>query len=69
MEKEQQILIMELLTEIDEPLLKFFDIDSDKMLDEKIRVLKALKQGKTISEIPEFYDILELYPEDEMWDL
>lgn len=66
---EKKIEIMSLLPLIDEPMLRFFDIDSDKMLDEKIKVLKDLKAGKTIAEIPTFYDILELYPADgEIWD-
>ena len=60
---------MTLLSQVYDPLLRFFDVDSDKMLDEKIEVLTALKNGKTISEIPKFYDILELYPdENELWD-
>lgn len=67
--EEKKIKIMKLLSEIYEPLLEFLDIDSDKMLDEKIKVLTELKNGKNISEIPNFYDILELYPkDDELWD-
>jgi hypothetical protein len=66
--EEKKIKIMQLLSEIYEPLLEFFDIDSDKMLDEKIKVLTDLKNGKKIADIPNFYDILELYPTD-MWDL
>ena len=47
----------------------FFNLDSDELLDEKIEVLTALKEGKSISEIPKFYDILELYPKDNRrWD-
>jgi len=66
---EKKVLIMTLLSQVYDPLLRFFDVDSDKMLDEKIEVLTALKNGKTISEIPKFYDILELYPdENELWD-
>ena len=65
MKKEQ---IRDLLFEVYEPELKFFDLESDKMLDEKIEVLKALKAGKTIGEIPDFYNILELMPKDGMWD-
>lgn len=42
---------------------KFFDVESYKLLYEKIEVLFALKDGKAISEIPKFYDILELYPQ------
>ena len=67
--EEKKIKIMQLLGEIYEPMLEFFDVDSDKMLDEKIKVLTDLKNGKTIADIPNFYDILELYPKDnEMWD-
>lgn len=65
--EDKKIKIMQLLSEIYEPMLEFFDVDSDKMLDEKIKVLTDLKNGKSISDIPNFYDILELYPND-MWD-
>ena len=65
--EEKKIKILELLTKTDEPMLEFFDVNSDKMLDEKIKVLTDLKNGKTIADIPNFYDILELYPTD-MWD-
>ena len=65
MKKEK---IRELLFEVYEPELKFFDLDSDEMLDEKIEVLEALKAGKTIGEIPNFYDVLELMPKNDMWD-
>lgn len=69
MNKEKKILIMQLIIEIDEPLLRFFDINSNKMLDKKIKVLTELKEGKLISEIPEFYDVLELYPTNNvLWD-
>lgn len=51
------------------PFEQFFDLDSDELLDEKIEVLTALKEGRPISEIPRFYDILELYPKDDThWD-
>lgn len=67
--EEKKLKILELLSEVSEPFLQFFDVDSDEMLDDKIEVLTALKEGKTISEIPKFYDVLELYPpEGEMWD-
>ena len=69
MNKEKKIFIMQLIIDIDEPLLRFFNIYSDRMLDKKIKVLTELKEGKTISEIPDFYDILELYPSNEvLWD-
>lgn len=48
---------------------KFFDLESDKMLDEKIEVLTALKDGKQIKDIPNFYKVLELMPEEgQIWD-
>jgi len=51
------------------PLEQFFDSDSNMLLDEKIEVLTALKEGKHISDIPNFYDILELYPKKGIhWD-
>lgn len=47
----------------------YFDVDSKELLDEKIEVLQALKDGKAISEIPNFYKVLELLPPDgEIWD-
>lgn len=64
--KEQ---IRELLFEVYEPEMKFFDLESNEMLDEKIEVLEALKAGKTIAEIPNFYAVLELLPDEgQMWD-
>ena len=49
---------------------KFFDSDSNEMLDEKIEVLEKLKEGISPSEIPNYYKILELYPKDteSVWD-
>lgn len=66
---EKEMKIMDLLPYADHvPEMKFFDLDSDKLLDEKIEVLEAIKAGKTIAEIPKFYDVLELMPKDGMWD-
>ena len=68
---EKGVKVRELFFEVVFPpmLTQFFDLDSDRLLDEKIEVLTALKEGKQISEIPNFYDILELYPKDgEHWD-
>ena len=68
---EKGVKVRELFFEVDFPpmLTQFFDLDSDRLLDEKIEVLTELKEGKQISEIPNFYDILELYPKDgEHWD-
>lgn len=69
---EKGVKVRELFLEVENfppTLQKFFDLFSDELLDEKIEVLTALKEGKQISEIPNFYDILELYPKDgEHWD-
>lgn len=68
---EKCVKVRKLFFEVDFPpmMIQFFDLDSDELLDEKIEVLTALKEGKPISEIPNFYDILELYPKDgEHWD-
>ena len=43
---------------------RFFDVDSEKMLDEKIRVLKELKSGKMPGDVKGFYEVLEKYPKD-----
>lgn len=69
---EKMIQVMELHAEvmyIDELVAKFFDLDSEAMLDLKIEVLTQLKNGVPPSDIPEYYSILELYPADDvMWD-
>ncbi len=68
-EKKEKIL--NLLFEVDcYEVSQFFDDESDKMLDDKIEVLTALKQGKQIAQIPKFYDVLELMPKgkDDIWD-
>ncbi len=68
---EKKEKITDLLLEVEFPMdfMKFFDLDSEKLLDEKIRVLEALKKGKSIKDIPKFYDVLELYPgDDQHWD-
>ena len=67
-EKKEQIF--SLLLEVSDSLVaKFFDPNSEKMLDEKIEVLTALNEGQKPSEIPKYYDILELYPKEGVqWD-
>lgn len=64
---EKSVKMRQLFIEVEFPpmLTQFFDLDSDKLLDEKIEVLTALKEGKQIADIPNFYDILELYPKGE----
>lgn len=65
----KQEKIRDLLAEVYEPELRYFDRDSNELLDEKIEVLTALKEGKKIKDIPNFYRVLELLPEDgQIWD-
>lgn len=68
--QDKKIKVFELLGKVNDRLVEqFFDIASDKLLDEKIEVLTALSNGKTPSEIPNYYKVLELYPkDDEIWD-
>lgn len=62
-------LIRDLLSEVYEPELRYFDRDSEEMLEDKIEVLTALKDGKKIKDIPKFYDVLELLTEaGQHWD-
>lgn len=67
---EKKEKIFALLMDVDDELVrKFFDSESSEKLDEKIKVLTDLKNGKKPGEIPEYYSILELYPEDgQQWD-
>lgn len=67
---EKKEKIFSLLMDVDDELVrKFFDQESPELLDEKIKVLTDLKAGKKPEEIPEYYSILELYPEDgQEWD-
>lgn len=51
------------------PELKYFDLSSEELLDEKIEVLTQLKKGKQIGEIPNFYAVLEKLPKEGKWDL
>lgn len=67
---EQHDRIFELLTQVKDPVfLNFFDIESDNLLPEKIQVLEQIVSGKRVDEIPNYYDVLELYPKDGVhWD-
>ncbi len=55
----------------DNLMYRFFDEESDEMLDLKLEVLTKLANGKR-SEVSneDYYKILELYPKDEsiLWD-
>lgn len=68
--ESKKMQIFDLLMQVSfPPFEQFFDSDSDELLDEKIEVLTALHEGKSLAQIPLFYDVLELYPKDEThWD-
>ena len=42
-------------------LIQFFDLYSDRLINEKIDILTVTKEGKQVSDVPNFYDILEQY--------
>lgn len=67
---EKKEKIFSLLMDVDDELVrKFFDQESSEKLDEKIKVLTELKEGKKPEDISEYYSILELYPNDgQTWD-
>ena len=67
--EEKKMQIMDLFSyAIGVPEMKYFNLDSDELLDEKIEVLTQIKEGKTIAEIPNFYKVLEDLPKDDLWD-
>lgn len=70
MNKEEKLRkIHVLLTEVSDVLVdRFFNLDSENLLDEKIEVLTALKNGKKPEEIPKYYAILEKFTPDQHWD-
>ena len=67
---EKKAKIRSLLDEVDDYLIqKFFDIESDELLDLKIEVLSELAKGIPPKDIKNYYRILELYPKDnQIWD-
>ena len=70
-EQKKLFKVKELLAEIPFDLLviRFFDSNSTKMLDEKIQVLTDLKNGKNPINIPNYYKVLENYPpKSVLWD-
>ena len=68
--EEKFIKITELLEQVDDPMVqKFFDMESEALLDEKFEVLKALIDGKPPEAIPNYYKVLERMPQDQHWDL
>ena len=70
MDQEKKLMkVHQLLTEVSDVLVdRFFDLDSENLLDEKIEVLTALKNGKKPEEIPKYYASLEKFTPDQHWD-
>jgi len=68
LEKETAILRLLDEVEVPHPLMNYFDYDSEELLDKKIKVLQALKAGKSIDDIDGGYSIFELLPEGQHWD-
>lgn len=67
--EEKMMRIHVLLTEVSDVLIdRFFDLNSEELLDEKIEVLTALKDGKPPDQIPKYYSILENFDPDQHWD-
>ena len=68
---EKLFKVQDLLFQVYDPMVRaFFDASSEELLDEKIEVLTALAAGKPPAEIPLYYDVLELKPDDEThWDI
>ena len=66
---EKLMNVYALLAEVSVVLFdRFFDVDSEELLDEKIEVLTALKDGKPPDQIPQYYSILENFDPDHHWD-
>ena len=69
-ELEKQMTILNLLDEVTvpNPLMNYFDYDSNELLGKKIEVLQRLKDGESIDDIDGGYSIFELLPEGQHWD-
>lgn len=68
MEKKVYELFAE-VSEFDDGVANFFDLGSDKMLGLKIKVLSALKDGKSPEEIgKDYFDILEEFDQESVPD-
>ena len=50
------------------PEMKYFNVESEELLDEKIEVLTQIKDGKAIEDIPNFYKVLEDMPTEGIRD-
>lgn len=66
LDKEKKLKLIWLLGQVlfDPIICRFMDITSDKMFAEKIEVLEARAAGKAPCEIPNYYKVLEKYPDN-----
>ncbi len=69
--EEKWIKMSDLYLQVSDPMFdRFFDLNSENMLDEKIQVLTALVEGKVPTDIPDYYKVFELLPpDDQHWDI
>lgn len=67
LKKQIEVLDLFLCAELG-PFARYFDLDSTELLDEKIRVLGEVIDGKHFDEIEGFMDIFELLPKEGIWD-
>ena len=62
--------VVELYDEVadfDDGVRKYFDIESDRMLEKKFKVLNALSEGKSAEELgKDYFDILEGFDQDDV---
>ena len=57
------------VSEFDDGVKNYFDLESDENLEKKIKVLNALIKGKTPDKIgKDYFDILELFDQDDVRD-
>jgi hypothetical protein len=65
----KKFIVDELHIEIHDDLMRYFDFESYELLDLKIEVMTAVKDGKVPADIPRYYEIFELLPpEGQVWD-
>ena len=68
--EDKYMEMISLLATVHDPMVhRFLDAESEECLDDKIEVLTALKNGKSPSEIPKYYSILENMKDEQHWDL
>lgn len=67
--RSEMLELLPEVSDIDEGVAEYFDIESDKMLSKKIRVLRELKDGKSVEEIgKDYFDILEKFDKGSVKD-